>query len=59
MNGGIGYALYLFFELAEQGYFFAWHTDKVYQRIDVLYQDGRQIAYQAIFQVVVGAMASA
>ena len=41
MDCTVGYGLHLRFELAHQGYFLAWHTDIVDQRVYILYQNGR------------------
>ena len=52
----LGNALTLHLEVGQQGYLLAGHPNQIHQRIDVLDEDGTQVAYQRILQVVVGGM---
>ena len=52
-------SLHLRLEFAHQGRLFARHADEVDQRGDVFYEDGAEVAHQAMVGVQVGGMAAA
>ena len=58
-NGFASDAVALDFEVAEQGCGFLRHTYHVDQRIDVLDEDGTEVAHQTARQVIVGGMTAA
>ena len=57
-HGLAGYAVSLLLEVRQQGCLLLGYADKVYQRIDVLNQNGTQVAYQRTRQIVVRGMAA-
>ena len=54
-----GNALTLQFEVGEQGRLLLRHPHEVDQRVDVLDEDGREVAHERIAYIVVGCMAAA
>ena len=58
MKGFAGDGFYLWLEVLHQGGLLARHTDEVHQRVDVLYQNGREVAHQAVVGIQVGRMAA-
>ena len=58
-EGNFGDAVALFLEVGEQGNLLGRCAHQVDQRIDVLDEDGRQVAHERVWQVVVGRMTAA
>ena len=54
-----GYAVALHLEVVEQRGLLLGHSHEVYQGVDVLYEDGAQVAHEAAGDVVVGRVAAA
>ena len=51
-----GYALAFEFEITEQGCLLLRHAHQIGQRIDILNQNGTEVAHQRILQIIVGSV---
>ena len=54
-----GYTVALYLEVAQQGCLLLGHSHQVGQRIDILDEDGTQVAHQTARDIIVGRMTSA
>ena len=58
MDGFQGYLIAFDFKVAQKGCCLFGYTDHIDHRVDVFNENGAQVAYQTVGQVVVGCMAS-
>ena len=55
----VGYAVAFQFEIAQQCRLFLRHPHEIGQGVDILYQDGTEVAHQRTYPIVVGSVAAA
>ena len=58
MDGFAGNGLHFGLEVLHQGCLLAGYADKVYQRVDIFYEDGGEVAYKTVVGVQVGSVAA-
>ena len=58
MDGFAGDGLHFGLEVLHQGRLLAGYADKVYQWVDIFYEDGGEVAYKTVVGVQVGSVAA-